>query len=85
MILILIPVIIVVLFFVWTLLPIMLPRNRLGTWITTAQLILSLAVIPMVWLADPSLVPGAAFLAGLGGLFAALRLLLQRGLAASPR
>lgn len=80
-----IPIVFLALFFVWTLLPITLPRSRLGTWLTAAHLGLSLAVILLVWIAEPSLVPGAAFLLGVGGLFAALRLLLQRAFADSPR
>lgn len=80
-----IPIVFIALFFVWTLLPITLPRRRLGTWLTAAHLGLSLTAILMVWIADPSLLPGATFLVGVGGLFAALRLLLQRAFADSSR
>ncbi|MFF1699813.1 hypothetical protein ACFVXC_40310 [Streptomyces sp. NPDC058257] len=80
-----VPIVVIALFFVWTLLPITLPRSRLGTWLTAAHPGLSLTAILMVWIADPSSVPGVLFLVGLGGLFAALRLLLQRAFADSSR
>ncbi|WP_371529548.1 hypothetical protein OG302_29535 [Streptomyces sp. NBC_01283] len=80
---ILIPIGYLVLFLVWTVLPIVFPRDRLGTWITAAHLTFSVTGLLLAWLTDLPLAALAAILGALGGLIAAGRLLVQRAFADS--
>ncbi|WP_030792794.1 hypothetical protein [Streptomyces sp. NRRL S-920] len=84
MVLLLIPIAYLVLFLAWTVAPIVLPRDRLGLWLTVAHLALSVLAVLLAWLSDiPLAQPAAIISALLGGLLAALRLLLQRAFADS--
>ncbi|MEV2255430.1 hypothetical protein AB0I94_33510 [Streptomyces sp. NPDC050147] len=83
MILILIPIAYLVLFLVWTVLPIVFPRDRRGTWLTAAHLSFSVTALLLAWLTDLPLAQLAAILGALGGLIAAMRLLAQRAFADS--
>ncbi|MET9551185.1 hypothetical protein ABZY36_38835 [Streptomyces sp. NPDC006627] len=83
MVLLLIPIAYLVLFLAWTVAPIVLPRDRLGLWLTVAHLALSVLAVLLAWLSEPPLAQPAAIISALGGLLAALRLLLQRAFADS--
>lgn len=83
MVLLLIPIAYLVLFLAWTVAPIVLPRDRLGLWLTVAHLALSVLAVLLAWLSDLPLAQPAAVISALGGLLAALRLLLQRAFADS--
>ncbi|MFF3644536.1 hypothetical protein [Streptomyces sp. NPDC002564] len=83
MILLLIPITYLVLFLAWTVLPIVLPRGPLGQWLTATHLAISVVAVLLAWLSDLPLAQPAAIVCALGGLFAALRLLLQRAFADS--
>ncbi|GGV72384.1 hypothetical protein GCM10010277_85200 [Streptomyces longisporoflavus] len=78
MILVLLPIGYIALFLSWTVMPIVLPRDRLGTWLTGAQLALSVTAALLAGFSDLPLAQPAAVLSALGGVIAAVRLLLQR-------
>ncbi|MGW5867272.1 hypothetical protein ACWFRJ_34530 [Streptomyces sp. NPDC055239] len=78
-----IPIAWLVLFLIWTVLPILLPRDRLGTWLTAAHLAASVTALLLAWLTDVDWAELAVSVVFLGGFIAAMRLLLQRAFADS--